>query len=78
MRDNELSVAEIIHATVYGEIIEEYPDDFPLPSCLVLGYSRDGDPVHSVWAYDQQQEHGRLVTAYRPDPTRWIRWRLRR
>ena len=77
-KNDRLSISEIYSATIVGEIIEEYPTDCPNPSCLILGYLDDGEPIHAVWAYDQQLEYGHLVTVYRPDPDKWIRWRLRR
>ncbi|MHB2149652.1 DUF4258 domain-containing protein [Calditrichota bacterium LG25] len=36
---------------MHGEIIETYPADKPLTSCLVFGKSSKGGPIHSVWAY---------------------------
>ena len=61
-----------------GEIIEDYPDDTPYPSCLVLGWDSTGRPIHSVWAYDESSAWVVLVTVYAPDPTRWVNWRERR
>ena len=77
-KDDDLSISEICGATIVGEIIEEYPTDYPHPSCLVLGYLDDGNPVHAVWAYDQQLERGVLITVHLPDPTLWAGWRIRR
>ena len=51
-----------------GEIIEQYPDDFPWPSCLILGYSNDR-PLHICMA--SSGEAGKLITAYWPDPAKW-------
>jgi len=36
-----------------GEIIEEYPTDMPCSNCLIYGESFAGEPMHSVWAYNQ-------------------------
>ena len=30
---------DIIECIKNGEIIEQYPDDYPFPSCLILGIS---------------------------------------
>lgn len=46
--DDNLSYDEILFSTFQGEIIEEYLDDFPYPSCLVYGETFSGEPVHSV------------------------------
>jgi len=75
---DQLSVDEIYHSVCHGEIIEDYPTDKPYPSCLIFGLSIGGNPVHSVWAYNGQNQWAVLITVYRPDPDRWINWRERR
>ncbi|MBE5807714.1 MAG: DUF4258 domain-containing protein [Clostridiales bacterium] len=47
-----------------GEIIEEYPDDFPYPSCLI-----SGNGLHIVVAMTDETIW--LVTAYKSDPEQW-------
>ena len=42
------------------------------PSKRRNGNTFIGDPVHSVWAYNNQNRWAVLITTYRPDPTRWI------
>jgi hypothetical protein len=69
---------ELYHSVREGEIIEDYPDDFPFPSCLIYGKAPDGKPIHSVWAYAGAYRKAILITAYVPDPTRWIDFRERR
>lgn len=69
---------DISFSVFHGEIIEQYPDDKPYPSCLIYGDTFGGDPVHSVWAYNQNNQWTVLITVYRPDPKRWIDWRTRR
>ena len=73
-----LTIPEVRRATLRGEIIEDYPNDFPHPSCLILGYLDNGDPVHAVWAYNRRSEEAILVTVYLPNPELWILWRFRR
>ena len=75
---DSLSFDEIAHSVVHGEILEDYPDDNPYPSCLIHGDTQGGDPLHSVWAYNQDTAFAVLITTYRPDPDRWIEWRKRR
>ena len=77
LADN-LSFDEIAHSVEHGEILEDYPDDKPFPSCLIHGSTPGGDPVHSVWAYNRETAFAVLITTYRPDPDRWIEWRKRR
>ena len=76
--NDTLSLADIYTAVLDGEVIEDYPTDKPYPSCLVLGRTAGGDPINSVWAYNNQTEWAVLVTVYRPDPDRWIDWKTRR
>ncbi len=66
-----ISVDDVLQALAAGEIIDEYPDDKPYPSCLVLGRTGSGQPLHVVCA--PVIEVGRLIviTAYRPDPKLW-------
>lgn len=53
-----------------GEIIIDYPDDTPYPSCLLLGFVQE-IPIHVVLATDQTQQMGIVITAYVPDDKLW-------
>ena len=75
---DQLTFDEIYFSVLHGEIIEDYPTDKPYPSCLIYGQTFSGDPVHSVWAYNEQNQWSVLITVYRPDPNLWINWRERR
>lgn len=75
---DHLSYDEIFFSLFQGEVIEDYQDDKPFPSCLVLGFTFSGNPVHSVWAYNRENRWTVLITVYRPDPVRWVNWRTRR
>ena len=76
--DDQLTFDEIYFSVLHGEVIEDYPTDKPYPSCLIYGQTFSGDPVHSVWAYNEYNGWTVLITVYRPDPDRWINWRERR
>jgi hypothetical protein len=75
---DRLTFDEICFSALHGEIIEDYPTDRPFPSCLVLGKTSGGAPVHSVWAYNAEVQWAVLITVYRPDPERWTNWRERK
>ncbi len=75
---DRLSVGEVVASVRHGEIIEDYPDREPYPRCLVLGFTRNGVPVHSVWESGDDLGWLALVTVYRPNPGEWIEWRQRR
>ena len=78
MAADRFVLTDVLESLRAGEIIEHYPSDHPLPSCLVYGQTTNGDHVHSVWAYNDVTTLAILVTVYRPDPERWIDWRVRR
>ncbi len=47
---DEISLEQLYHAALGGEMIEDYPNDYPLPGCLTLGFDENDRPVHAVWA----------------------------
>ena len=47
----QIGVRELREAIVNSEIIEDYPDDKYGPSCLVLGFTRTGRPLHVQCSY---------------------------
>ena len=49
-----------------GEVIEDYPENEPYPSALLLGWLED-KPLHVVAAYDNSSGYGYIVTVYHPD-----------
>jgi|SRR3990172_196264 len=73
-----VTLDDIFRSVLHGGIIEDYPSDFPYPSCLILGEGANGLVVHSVWAYNVKSGRAVLITVYRPDPKRWIDGRQRR
>lgn len=75
--EDKLTYEEIYYSVMHGEIIENYPDDRPYPSCLVMGKNFSGDAIHSVWAYNPENRWAVLITVYRPDPDRWVDWKTR-
>jgi hypothetical protein len=54
-----------------GEIIEQYLDDTPYASCLLLGYTRTRRPHHLVCAPVSAEERLIVITTYQLDPNRW-------
>ncbi len=78
-QDDELSFEEIFTSVLRGDIIEQYPNDKPYPSCLVLGRNLKNEPIHSVWAYNNETNASVLITVYRPDLKKWMEdWKTRR
>ena len=75
---DNLTFDEIYFSVLHGEIIETYFADKPYPSCLIYGQSFSGEPIHSVWAYNENNQWAALITVYRPNPERWINWKKRK
>lgn len=75
---DRLSFDEIFFSVLHGEIIEEYAADRPYPSSLIYGKNSYGEPIHSVWAYNQDTQWAVLITVYRPHPDRWMEGWTRR
>ena len=71
-----IEIQDIVNAIETGEIIEDYPEDFPFPSCLILGKSFD-KIIHVVASIDDGLIY--LITAYLPDSGRWkADWKTRK
>ena len=72
LADDAISVADILAGLAAAVLIEEYPSALKGPSVLVLQTDSHGQPVHVVWGIPRGRDGPAvLVTAYRPDPTRW-------
>lgn len=64
-----ITVKDIMSGIESGEIIKQYEDDKPLPSCLLLGKDASGQHIHVVVSHDDEFIY--LITAYYPDPNVW-------
>lgn len=68
---------ELREAIGTGEIIEDYAEDKYGPSCLILGFTRAGRPLHVQCSYPSRPLV-KIITAYEPDPDQWVDSRIRR
>jgi hypothetical protein len=73
----EISVQELQEAIARGEIIENHPEDKYGPSCLILGFTKKGRPLHVQCSYPSRPLV-KIITLYEPDPAQWIDFRVRR
>ncbi len=79
MAADGILAGEAIDGAVVATVVEDYPDYFKGPCTLVLQRDRGGNPIHVVWGIPRERTSPAvLVTAYRPDPTRWTDDFLRR
>ena len=73
-----ISVAELEEAlTENAVVIEDYPNDKYGPSCLIVGYTAKGRPLHIQCSYPSRPVV-KIITLYQPDPALWINFRIRR
>lgn len=70
MFERRITDVEVRQAITEGEVIEDYPDDLPFPSKLVLGLF-GSKAIHVVIAEDLVENEIIIVTAYEPDTTKW-------
>lgn len=70
MFERMVSEDDVRHVIFTGETIEDYPDDRPYPSRLILGW-RSQRPLHIVAAYNTDGGQIIVVTVYEPDPAQW-------
>ena len=65
-----LTVSQLESALFDCQIIEQYPDDPRGESCLAVGFTREGIPVHFVCGKNPSG-HLILITVYIPTMPKW-------
>jgi hypothetical protein len=75
--ERNISDVEICEAGSEAEVIEDYPDDKYSPSCLLLGFTEAGRPLHiHVSLFGSVLV--KIITLYEPENGEWIGYRQRR
>lgn len=69
LTERGITVGDVMQCIETGEIIKQYEDDRPFPSCLILGKAMDHEYIHIVVSHDDIWVY--LITAYRPDRNIW-------
>ena len=75
MFQRNVSTDDLKSVITNGEVVEDYRNDEPCPSVLMLGFIGTV-PYHVVVA--ACEDHLRVITIYIPDEDRWIGYRRRR
>jgi hypothetical protein len=70
MFERNIGVEDVRKVLSDGVVIEDYPDDTPYPSRLVLGWC-EGRPIHVVAAHNAEDNSIIVVTVYEPDSDQW-------
>jgi Domain of unknown function (DUF4258) len=75
--ERNISDDDIREAGRHATIIEDYPDDKYAQSCLLLGFTDAGRPLHIQVSYIES-DMLKIITIYQPDPEEWYDYRQRR
>jgi Domain of unknown function (DUF4258) len=72
LNNDKLIAEDVVAGLADAVVVEAYPGYHKGPSMLVLQHDRDDKPVHALWGIAQGTDTPvYLVTAYRPNPSRW-------
>lgn len=69
LQQRGIKVKDVIKCIQSGEIIEYYSDDYPFPSCLILGCCDNNKEIHVVCSVGEDNIW--MITAYFPDESEW-------
>lgn len=70
--DDDILVTDVVDGIQSAILVEDYPEFGKGPSVLVLQHDATGRPIHVVWGIPSgRAEPAVVVTAYRPDLSRW-------
>ncbi len=70
MDERGITSDDVHHILATGKVIEDYPDDVPYPSRLILGWCGDR-PLHVVVATKIDTGETIVVTGYDPYRDEW-------
>jgi hypothetical protein len=69
-QNDNLTIAEVEEALLSGRILEQYDDRGERgKSCLVVGFTNDGKPIHIVCGKREKQLV--IITVYIPGPPKF-------
>jgi hypothetical protein len=67
--NDDLKIPDVEEAILTGRILEKYPEDKRGESCLVVGFSNSGTPVHIVCG--ERDDKLTIITVYIPKPPKF-------
>ena len=69
MQERNIEPTDVINCISKGKIIEQYPQAYPYPACLILGTKINNTYIHAVVGYGS--DFVWIITAYEPDDNEW-------
>lgn len=68
-QNDNLAIAEVEEAVLNGGILESYSDTGRGTSCLIGGFTDNGQPIHIVCG--ERKDWLVIITVYRPSPPKF-------
>ena len=68
-QNDNLTITEVEEALLSGRILEQYEDIRQGDSCLVVGFTNEGKPIHVVCGKRETQLV--IITVYIPSPPKF-------
>lgn len=69
LQERQIYRKDVYNVIYHGKIIEQYPDAFPNPACLISGTDTKNNPLHVVIGADGVIIT--VITAYTPTPDKF-------
>jgi hypothetical protein len=69
-QNDDLTIAEVEDVLLNGRILEQYKDTGRGKSCLVVGFTKKGKPIHVVCG--KKEDVLAVITVYIPMPPKFI------
>ncbi len=69
LKERNIKTVDVENCIATGEIIEQYPTDYPAPSCLILGLAVNNQYLHVVCSIHQEMLC--IITSYFPNLNEW-------
>ena len=69
LHERGITIEDVKSAIQTGEIIKQYEEDKPFPSCLLLGFTEQKECIHIIVSINNGYLY--IITAYYPDENEW-------